>query len=292
MTEEFDEQNVIRKSISYMRKAWKIPQSKMTNGIMSPAAYSKYERGINDISAINYIRLFNSLSLQQPAYQPKDPERLILHEKNKRKFSEYYYRSLSYLEDEISQAQSRHDKQRLDELAPAVEKENHLALTLYLKAAYAWLAHSNENITDEDRKQARKLIFTDEINSLSIHFLSQYMIMFDFDDVYPWIQQAFNKVKKQKDIINDQSMVLSIEDLVIKYLNYCYICDKTDEEHTRDVFGIISGPMFQNVNAILYRTVGQYYKALFDGDQETCDDIVEMLDYAGYLWVIEDILEK
>lgn len=292
MTEELNEQNTTRKSINYMRKAWKISQSKMAAGIMSPAAYSKYERGVNDISAGNYIKLFNSLSLQQPEYQFKDYERLILREKNKRKFSQYYYRSLSYLEDEISQAQSRHDKKRLDELVPAVEKENHLALTLYLKAAYAWLAHSNKNITDEDRKQARKLIFSDEINSLSIHFLSQYMIFFDFDDIYPWIQQAFDEEKKQKNIINDQSMILSIIDLIIKYLNYCYICGKTDEEYTENVFRIIFGPIFQNVNAIVCRTVGQYYQALFAGDQETCDDIVEILDYAGYRWLIEDTLEK
>lgn len=277
----------------YIRKSWHITQSKMAVGLMSTSAYSKFERGESDINYDTYLKLSLKLSYQRGDLPIPKKQFKIKNEKVPR----YNASSLSVLEDEIIHAYHINDKARLDELASQVEKEDNLWLTLCLKAAYAWIKQSNEDITLKDIEQVKKMIFMNKnLDSIAIHILGESLIMFDFDDVYPWVKKIYVKyrnllkldyryVKTPIDAMYSYAMVY----LTLNFLNYCYI-KKVDKKYLAEPL-----KFFENVTpsfrSLTYKMIGVYYRALFNNDEKTVKEVQAILKQLGYESLIANTIK-
>lgn len=291
MTTEID---TLSKRFKYIRQSWHITQTKMAAGLISVSAYSKFERGENDLNYDTYIKMIILNS-----YQHTDlpiPKRQL--ELANRKVPRNYTDSLSVLEDEIIDAHQHFDKVRLNKLKPIVEQENSLWLNLCLKAAYAWIEKSNRHIRFEDIKQVKKLIFMNKnMNSIAIHMLGESLIMFDFDEVSPWVEKLYqryrNLLKKDYEYVKtpiDGMYTYAMIYLTLNYLNYCYI-KKVDKKYVAEPLEFLNSltPM---IKATTYKVLGVYYRALFDNDEKTIREVQYVLKKLGYEWLIANTIDE
>lgn len=288
------EVNTLGERFKYIRQSWHVTQAKMTVGLMSTSAYSKFERGESDINYDTYIKM-SILTSYQYSELPIPKRKLeIANSKVPRNYTD----SLSVLEDEIISAHQHLDQARLDELKPLVEQENNLWLNLCLKAAYAWIKKSNEDISQDDIAQVKKLVFMNKnMDSIAIHILGESVIMFDFDEVSPWVHKLYERyrnllkldyeyVKTPIDAMYTYAMIY----LTLNYLNYCYI-KKVDKKHVEAALEFIDSlsPM---IRATTYKVLGVYYRALFDNDRKTVKEVQYILKKMGYEWLIINTIEN
>lgn len=244
-----------------------LTQRQFTKNVISPSQYSRVEHGEQDLRATDFLKLIslNDLDIN-----------IFLQDFKKEKKSN----------EEVMQilAQIFYDR----DLDCAKEMQNFLYKhnydsSLLIRSELITLVLENKDIMHNKSLEKR---FTEEINKNDDWIKDKYflqlfgssMVIFDINR----LKFYMDKIIKE---YNPKIRTLSFEEqrriagICINYLNRCY------SENNLALVNesiILLGSLAQNPDLLMYKLLGKYFKYLFTGANIKKNNILDVLNDAGY----------
>lgn len=271
----------IGEALKQLRLHAGLTQEQMASGLMSESFYSKVERDVHEIDANLLIELLTAHHFDVVSFFTKVSNQDSRMEPN---FD---------LMNQISFAQNKKDLKALDKIAQKIKMgvySPNFWLQFRLENAYAWVLHSNKMISPELKQKVKSLIMDENWNRTAYHYLSQAVIFLDIDEAYQLVDSAFRAYEKKTE--TDTFTLQFVAMIAVNFLNCCYHQrNQISKKYVDRAVGFLhelpkDGAI--GINSVL----GTYYEAVFNGDADTANMVINVLKKSRYLSLIEDTLEK
>lgn len=252
-----------------------LTQTEMAAGLVSESFYSKVERGVHQIDADLLIQILNTHHISViNFFQYLDDNSLNS--------------KLAALQNQMTIAANQKDIKQLERLKKELERLNAPDWLWYrYKMFNAWTRRSIEDISEEDRKHARKLLMEGSVDEMSIAAFSVNIIFLDLDDSLYFLNRAYAYIKGKK--MDD---LLTIDNLYTSTVNYLNICvhRHADKSYAEPAIKYLkNAPTYPE---FMYCFImAEYYEAWFNDDKEKIDAIVKVLKMTGQISYIQDTLK-
>ena len=253
-------------------------QKEMAAGIVSQSFYSKVERGMHGIDTNLLIKILTAHHFDVVSFFSH------LTNQDKNIFNSYYE-----IESEITFAKNTKNLTKLKEIEERLKQEEDLpdCLKFRLELAFAWVTHSNERISSELRQKLKKLIINDDWDRTSYYFLSQAIILLSIEEADQLVQSAFKAFTKHP--ATDPFTLQFVSWIAVNYLNCCYHA-QADKMYTVKAIAFLRQlPVTPEIG--FSNILATYYEALFNRDQKTVNEIIDILKKDKYIALIQDTID-
>ena len=253
----------ISRVLKQTRKSLGLTQKKFIHGVVTTSFYSKVERGINKISAVDFLKIMmlNKVKVdeiikqlfEQSSYMKNEPD----------------------LSVQILTAFNKKDKEIVSLLNKKIQKSN-LDENIKISALLIDSVINNKisSLTQMEKNKIKRKFYevenwTDDISTLQL--FSNSMLIFDFDELEYYMRQILKNDIKSKSV-NIQRIIASI---CMNYFHNCYVNNKFDST----IYGFrIIDSLTPIPDLGIFRIVAKYYKAMFSGDETSANEIIEFLN--------------
>ncbi|MDH5100057.1 helix-turn-helix transcriptional regulator [Lactobacillus kefiranofaciens] len=254
----------IGEALKSLRLHADMTQTEMAAGIVTESFYSKVERGVHAIDADVLIKILTIHHF--------DVTRFFAQISNQQSTEPYFD-----LAGQIVYAQNKKDLKALDKIKQKIEKGGVQPYPLWLKygleLAYAWVLHSNDQISPKMRKRIKSLILNENWDRTSYHFLSQAVIFLDIDDAKELVNSAYAAYHKHPAI--DTFTLQFVALIAVNYLNCCYH-NGVDKSYVESSFKFLHDlPPEPAIG--LNKLLGLLYEAIFDKNVSKIKELKEII---------------
>lgn len=161
-------------------------------------------------------------------------------------------------------------------------------LEFRLELAYAWITHSQDQVSPELKEKMKRIIVGDEWDRNAYYFLSQSMILMDFDDAASLVNSAYKAYDKNPK--TDIFTLQWISFVGVNFLNYCYHHHAGEKYTESSIKFLKSLPITPDLG--FSKVLALYYEALFNGDRKTQQSLIHLLKEIGYYSLIQDTVKE
>lgn len=256
----------ISRILKETRKSLGLTQEEFTHGVVTTSFYSKVERGMNKISAVDFFKIL--------ILNKVDEEEILKHIFSEGKSVE----NDSDLKIQLLAAFNEKDKEKAALLNEKIQDSNMneniktsaLLITSVMNNKIGSLSQMEKNKIK--RKFYEVENWADNVSTLQL--FSNSMLIFDFDELEYYMKQILKTDIKNKPI-NTQRIIASI------CMNYFYNCYNNDQYDSAaygfEIIDSLAGiPDFG-----IFKIVANYYKAVFSGDEKSANEIINFLNKYG-----------
>ena len=256
----------ISRVLKQTRKSLGLTQKEFIHGVVTTSFYSKVERGMNKISAVDFLKILMLNNV--------DEEEIM-----NRIFSEgEQVKSEPDLKVQLLAAFNEKDKEKVARLNEQIQDSN---MDDNIKTSVLLIDSVVNNkigsLSQMEKNKIKRKFYEVENwaeNVSTLQLFSNSMLIFDFDELEYYMRQILKTDIKNKPI-STQRIIASI------CMNYFYNCYKNKQSDSavygfRIIDSLASIPDFG-----IYKIVANYYKALFSGDKKSADEIISFLNKYG-----------
>lgn len=251
-------------------------QKEMAAGIVTQSFYSKVENDKHGIDTELLIKLLTAHHFDVVSFFGR------LTNQSQNQFNSYYE-----LESEITFAKNTKDLDKLKAIEAKInEAGNQLPswLKFRLELAFAWVTHSNERVSPELQAKVKSLIINDDWDRMSYYFLSQAIVLIDIEAAYELVKSAFSTFQKHP--ATDPFTLQFVSWIAVNFLNCCYH-EKADKSYTKLPIQFLRQlPVTPEIG--FSDILATYYEALFNHDNHTKNEVIDVLKKGKYFSLIQD----
>lgn len=252
----------IGQQLKTIRRILNLNQAQMCAGILSESFYSKVERGVSDVSFTKLLALLNihNISLYD-FFETFDEENLPNVKLKKEIHSAFNNRDISQL---------RKIKDSLDDTKSVESLKVNLMLASLNDHVYKVPEEIQENLKAKCLKVnlRQQKDFWNLAISTSLYNFSELRSLMDYI-----LENTFTLD------LTDDTMLISLMNLIINYMDRCYHEMRTDNIHEIESF-VEQVPDAYAI--IFHKLIVKYYLALFDKNDQLAVQIKNLLNKSGY----------
>lgn len=260
----------ISEALKKYREEVGLSQKAFIKDIISPAQYSRIEKGTQEVNLSTILLLLTANHINVIAFIEDVLSDYTCGNNN----------SLTNLSMQVMNAYYDQDLKELKDLLQQINQFNNAVdLKLRTKLVILFLENKGEQTDPELKKQIiNEFLKRDNWteNTTTLHLLEQAMLLFDFDQISLLMNSIFRRYK------NIQKMSFLIQDRISGICaNYLYVCYQNHNiEQAQKALDLL-----ENVPKIpelfVYQLLIQYYKALFTKRFERAKEIKDILSTYG-----------
>lgn len=271
--------NAIGQALKTLRQYWGMTQKQWAAGIISPAYYSKVESGKAEISAKALFQLIEVHDLSMKVFIS-----LV---------STGTGSPIENIKEEILLAQNTGKLIEINKIAQKIKEMNSLGranrelIDLFIKGAKAWVAGTNKDISEEDKKMARALILKSDWDRSSFLSLAILISLFDINEAYLLIMSAINYYTKYNKVPGEAKLMQAI----LSYLNY-FCRNGVKKQYVETPIKFMRKLAKRGYASMGYNILCTYYEALVDKDYEKAKIIAGYLKDSNCFWAIANTMKK
>lgn len=252
----------------HLRKRLGLTQAEMSAGVISTSFYSKVERNIHDIGVNDLIEILNKHKVDKVYFFRNLGT-------NEKKTEENILDQITLAFEQKNKGQLLKLKNKLEALPNSRQNEYYkLQLRLNLEV---YLPKAKE-IPSELKYKLKEYVFLNDswdINSLQI--FRETMRIYDIDELSFLVEAILTKYPNPN--LLQGALQECIGAICINFLDNCY--EKNAVKLTQRVIDYLF-KMKSRKNLTLVKILGSYYNFIFKNNSKACQQIITVLNYAGY----------
>ncbi|WP_308558132.1 helix-turn-helix transcriptional regulator [uncultured Lactobacillus sp.] len=251
----------IGEQLKKFRLSMGLSQTSMAAGVVSTSFYSKLEVDKNKISIDKLVKILNAHHISfYDFFEAFDEENLPYI-----KFQKEIY---LYFENR--------DLDKLDELKNKLTPEETL-LYYELKLIIANLKNLPLNIPQDVQTQLKDYLRYSPEKQADFWNLAVSMPLYDFDELTGIVNEILDKSSEID--YSSQQTVVSLMNVLIGYLDRCY--REKDRAAALKVIDFVNS-MPYSFDIIFHKLIVKYYLALINNEDQTAQDIINLISESGY----------
>ncbi|MEK3546170.1 helix-turn-helix transcriptional regulator [Lactobacillus crispatus] len=257
-----------------------LTQAQMAGDVLTKSYYSKIERNIHEINAIDLINILNAHDINAADFLNN-----IGKVENNREFR---IRKYNYM---LHVAYYQKDLKVLHLLHQMLGKEKQIDEIIDLEAQIELLRASIKKdyslIPTSERKRLKNMILsTKNWNENNLRLFSIAMQLFEIEEVNIIVLSVFSKYQSINELSDNFQKIISA--IAVNFLEYSHYCEVKQNKYTKAAIGILDSLTEEPKNCFA-RIMKSYYQKIFDDDIGAAEEILKFLSETGMSNIVSKI---
>lgn len=260
-----------------------LTQTQMAGKVLTKSYYSKIERNVHEINAIDLINILNSHGINTAEFlnnieKSESSIEIRIHKYNYMLHVAYYQKDLK----------------SLDLLHQLLEKEKQIDEILDLEAQIELLKASIKKdfslIPINEQKRLKNIILnTENWNESNLRLFSMAMQLFKIEEVNIIVFSIFSKYKNINGLSNSLQKIIAA--IAVNFLEYSHCCGMKQSKYTKRALDILDS-LTEEPNNCFAKLMKSYYQNVFDSNAKEAKKILDFLSKNGMSEIVSKIKYK
>lgn len=260
-----------------------LTQTQMAGKVLTKSYYSKIERNVHEINAIDLINILNSHGINTAEFlnnieKSESSIEIRIHKYNYMLHVAYYQKDLKSL-DLLHQLLKK--EKQIDEI-PDLEAQIEL-----LKAS---IKKDFSLIPINEQKRLKNIILnTENWNESNLRLFSMAMQLFKIEEVNIIVFSIFSKYKNINGLSSSLQKIIAA--IAVNFLEYSHCCGMKQSKYTKRALDILDS-LTEEPNNCFAKLMKSYYQNVFDSNAKEAKKILDFLSKNGMSEIVSKIKYK
>lgn len=260
-----------------------LTQTQMAGKVLTKSYYSKIERNVHEINAIDLINILNSHGINTAEFlnnieKSESSIEIRIHKYNYMLHVAYYQKDLK----------------SLDLLHQLLKKEKQIDEILDLEAQIEVLKASIKKdfslIPINEQKRLKNIILnTENWNESNLRLFSMAMQLFKIEEVNIIVFSIFSKYKNINGLSSSLQKIIAA--IAVNFLEYSHCCGMKQSKYTKRALDILDS-LTEEPNNCFAKLMKSYYQNVFDSNAKEAKKILDFLSKNGMSEIVSKIKYK
>lgn len=260
-----------------------LTQTQMAGKVLTKSYYSKIERNVHEINAIDLINILNSHGINTAEFlnnieKSESSIEIRVHKYNYMLHVAYYQKDLK----------------SLDLLHQLLKKEKQIDEILDLEAQIELLKASIKKdfslIPINEQKRLKNIILnTENWNESNLRLFSMAMQLFKIEEVNIIVFSIFSKYKNINGLSSSLQKIIAA--IAVNFLEYSHCCGMKQSKYTKRALDILDS-LTEEPNNCFAKLMKSYYQNVFDSNAKEAKKILDFLSKNGMSEIVSKIKYK
>lgn len=260
-----------------------LTQTQMAGKVLTKSYYSKIERNVHEINAIDLINILNSHGINTAEFlnnieKSESSIEIRIHKYNYMLHVAYYQKDLK----------------SLDLLHQLLKKEKQIDEILDLEAQIELLKESIKKdfslIPINEQKRLKNIILnTENWNESNLRLFSMAMQLFKIEEVNIIVFSIFSKYKNINGLSSSLQKIIAA--IAVNFLEYSHCCGMKQSKYTKRALDILDS-LTEEPNNCFAKLMKSYYQNVFDSNAKEAKKILDFLSKNGMSEIVSKIKYK
>lgn len=260
-----------------------LTQTQMAGKVLTKSYYSKIERNVHEINAIDLINILNSHGINTAEFlnnieKSESSIEIRIHKYNYMLHVAYYQKDLK----------------SLDLLHQLLKKEKQIDEILDLEAQIELLKASIKKdfslIPINEQKRLKNIILnTENWNESNLRLFSMAMQLFKIEEVNIIVFSIFSKYKNINGLSSSLQKIIAA--IAVNFLEYSHCCGMKQSKCTKRALDILDS-LTEEPNNCFAKLMKSYYQNVFDSNAKEAKKILDFLSKNGMSEIVSKIKYK
>lgn len=260
-----------------------LTQTQMAGRVLTKSYYSKIERNVHEINAIDLINILNSHGINTAEFlnnieKSESSIEIRIHKYNYMLHVAYYQKDLK----------------SLDLLHQLLKKEKQIDEILDLEAQIELLKASIKKdfslIPINEQKRLKNIILnTENWNESNLRLFSMAMQLFKIEEVNIIVFSIFSKYKNINGLSSSLQKIIAA--IAVNFLEYSHCCGMKQSKYTKRALDILDS-LTEEPNNCFAKLMKSYYQNVFDSNAKEAKKILDFLSKNGMSEIVSKIKYK
>lgn len=260
-----------------------LTQTQMAGKVLTKSYYSKIERNVHEINAIDLINILNSHGINTAEFlnnieKSESSIEIRIHKYNYMLHVAYYQKDLK----------------SLDLLHQLLKKEKQIDEILDLEAQIELLKASIKKdfslIPINEQKRLKNIILnTENWNESNLRLFSMAMQLFKIEEVNIIVFSIFSKYKNINGLSSSLQKIIAV--IAVNFLEYSHCCGMKQSKYTKRALDILDS-LTEEPNNCFAKLMKSYYQNVFDSNAKEAKKILDFLSKNGMSEIVSKIKYK
>ena len=260
-----------------------LTQTQMAGKVLTKSYYSKIERNVHEINAIDLINILNSHGINTAEFlnnieKSESSIEIRIHKYNYMLHVAYYQKDLK----------------SLDLLHQLLKKEKQIDEILDLEAQIELLKASIKKdfslIQINEQKRLKNIILnTENWNESNLRLFSMAMQLFKIEEVNIIVFSIFSKYKNINGLSSSLQKIIAA--IAVNFLEYSHCCGMKQSKYTKRALDILDS-LTEEPNNCFAKLMKSYYQNVFDSNAKEAKKILDFLSKNGMSEIVSKIKYK
>ncbi|KAA8812510.1 helix-turn-helix domain-containing protein [Lactobacillus crispatus] len=260
-----------------------LTQTQMAGKVLTKSYYSKIERNVHEINAIDLINILNSHGINTAEFlnnieKSESSIEIRIHKYNYMLHVAYYQKDLK----------------SLDLLHQLLKKEKQIDEILDLEAQIELLKASIKKdfslIPINEQKRLKNIILnTENWNESNLRLFSMAMQLFKIEEVNIIVFSIFSKYKNINGLSSSLQKIIAA--IAVNFLEYSHCCGMKQSKYTKRALDILDS-LTEEPNNCFAKLMKSYYQNVFDSNAKEAKKILDFLSKNGMSEIVSKIKYK
>lgn len=260
-----------------------LTQTQMVGKVLTKSYYSKIERNVHEINAIDLINILNSHGINTAEFlnnieKSESSIEIRIHKYNYMLHVAYYQKDLK----------------SLDLLHQLLKKEKQIDEILDLEAQIELLKASIKKdfslIPINEQKRLKNIILnTENWNESNLRLFSMAMQLFKIEEVNIIVFSIFSKYKNINGLSSSLQKIIAA--IAVNFLEYSHCCGMKQSKYTKRALDILDS-LTEEPNNCFAKLMKSYYQNVFDSNAKEAKKILDFLSKNGMSEIVSKIKYK
>jgi len=260
-----------------------LTQTQMAGKVLTKSYYSKIERNVHEINAIDLINILNSHGINTAEFlnnieKSESSIEIRIHKYNYMLHVAYYQKDLK----------------SLDLLHQLLKKEKQIDEILDLEAQIELLKASIKKdfslIPINEQKRLKNIILnTENWNESNLRLFSMAMQLFKIEEVNIIVFSIFSKYKNINGLSSSLQKIIAA--IAVNFLEYSHCCGMKQSKYIKRALDILDS-LTEEPNNCFAKLMKSYYQNVFDSNAKEAKKILDFLSKNGMSEIVSKIKYK
>lgn len=260
-----------------------LTQTQMAGKVLTKSYYSKIERNVHEINAIDLINILNSHGINTAEFlnnieKSESSIEIRIHKYNYMLHVAYYQKDLK----------------SFDLLHQLLKKEKQIDEILDLEAQIELLKASIKKdfslIPINEQKRLKNIILnTENWNESNLRLFSMAMQLFKIEEVNIIVFSIFSKYKNINGLSSSLQKIIAA--IAVNFLEYSHCCGMKQSKYTKRALDILDS-LTEEPNNCFAKLMKSYYQNVFDSNAKEAKKILDFLSKNGMSEIVSKIKYK
>ena len=260
-----------------------LTQTQMAGKVLTKSYYSKIERNVHEINAIDLINILNSHGINTAEFlnnieKSESSIEIRIHKYNYMLHVAYYQKDLK----------------SLDLLHQLLKKEKQIDEILDLEAQIELLKASIKKdfsliLINEQKRLKNIILNTENWNESNLRLFSMAMQLFKIEEVNIIVFSIFSKYKNINGLSSSLQKIIAA--IAVNFLEYSHCCGMKQSKYTKRALDILDS-LTEEPNNCFAKLMKSYYQNVFDSNAKEAKKILDFLSKNGMSEIVSKIKYK
>ena len=260
-----------------------LTQTQMAGKVLTKSYYSKIERNVHEINAIDLINILNSHGINTAEFlnnieKSESSIEIRIHKYNYMLHVAYYQKDLKSL-DLLHQLLKK--EKQIDEI---------LDLEVQIELLKASIKKDFSLIPINEQKRLKNIILnTENWNESNLRLFSMAMQLFKIEEVNIIVFSIFSKYKNINGLSSSLQKIIAA--IAVNFLEYSHCCGMKQSKYTKRALDILDS-LTEEPNNCFAKLMKSYYQNVFDSNAKEAKKILDFLSKNGMSEIVSKIKYK